>query len=163
MDSTESRSGQALEHGQEMTQEQDDAERDERDADDRDELCQGEHHLGLCRADIAPRLGRQLCRIALRADMRQLHTGAAGDDEAAGLQRVARIFQNGIGLASQQRLIDLQLAVAHDSVRADLVARRKFHDVIADKLIPSARRRAGRSGWPSPFLPRRASAYRRRA
>ena len=44
-------------------------------------------------------------------------------------------FQNGIGLASQQRLIDLQLAVAHDSVRADLVARRKFHDVIADKLI----------------------------
>ena len=126
---------QALEHGQEMTQEQDDAERDERDADDRDELCQGEHHLGLCRADIAPRLGRQLCRIALRADMRQLHTGAAGDDEAAGLQRVARIFQNGIGLASQQRLIDLQLSVTHDGIRADLVARRKFHDVIADKLI----------------------------
>ena len=67
--------------------------------------------------------------------MRQLHTGAAGDDEAAGLQRVARIFQNGIGLASQQRLIDLQLSVTHDGIRADLVARRKFHDVIADKLI----------------------------
>ena len=67
--------------------------------------------------------------------MRQLHAGAAGDHKAAGLQRVARIFQNGIGLASQQRLIDLQLSVTHDGIRADLVARRKFHDVIADKLI----------------------------
>ena len=122
---------QALEHGQEMTQEQDDAERDERDADDRDELCQGEHHLGLCRADIAPRLGRQLCRIALRADMRQLHAGAAGDHKAAGLQRVARIFQNGVGLAGDQGLVHLHLS----GIRADLVARRKFHDVIADKLI----------------------------
>ncbi len=77
----------------------------------------------------------ELRGVRLSADLRRGERAAARDDEAAGHHRLARLLQHGIGLAGQQRLVDLQaVALQHLAVHDDLVARAQLDHVAEDHL-----------------------------
>ena len=64
----------------------------------------------------AGRLLGELGRVRLAADLRGGEGAAARDDEAAGHHRVAGLLDDRVGLAGEQRLVDLQ-AVGLDAHR----------------------------------------------
>ena len=118
-----------------LTDEQDDAHGDEGDTNNGDELGQGVHHLRLGRADIATGLRSQLCRVAVGADMGQLSLAATGDHKTSGFKHVARVFDDGVGLAGEQRFIHLHLTLADYRVGTNLIACDKFHNIIPNQLV----------------------------
>ena len=65
----------------------------------------------------------------------------------------ADLLVDGIGLAGEQRLVDLEpLGLDDSAVDDDLVARTELDDVVEDDLVRRQRghrrRRAGPSAWP---------------
>ncbi|GAA3096907.1 hypothetical protein GCM10020254_47760 [Streptomyces goshikiensis] len=77
----------------------------------------------------------QLGGVGLAADLGGGEGAAAGDDEGAGHDGVAGLLQDGVGLAGEQGLVDLQaVGLADGAVDDDLVAGAEFDDVVEDDL-----------------------------
>ena len=84
------------------------------------------------------RLARELVRVRVGADARDLRIALARDDDRARQRLVAAALVDGIGLAGEHRLVDLQArASEHHGIGRHLVAGPQDEDVV------ERRRRAG--------------------
>ena len=75
--------------------------------------------------------------VGLGADRRGLEPTRAGDDDRPGPHVVAgSVFAIGIGLAGEQRLVDLQPGgLGDDAVGEDLVAGAQLEQVVGDDVL----------------------------
>ena len=113
---------------------------DQRHEGQRDDEQDPDQHVGLVlqrREEAAVRLGRggHLVGEALRAHGLGLVPAVAGYAEAARQHGVAGALDDEVGLAGEQRLVDLEVARSHDvAVDHDLVAGPRADDVADDEL-----------------------------
>jgi hypothetical protein len=78
----------------------------------------------------------QLGRVVLRAHLGDHHPPGAGHHGAAAQHLVVRGLHHRVGLAGEQRLVDLQvLAGQHDTVGDHLRATAQLHHVIEHQLV----------------------------
>ena len=96
---------------------------DESDADDPDELVQGVHHLGLTGGVALLGLQSEAGGVGLGAHPGEHRPAAARHHKAARQQLVPRRLGDGVRLAGDEGLVDLEGARDHHRVRRDLAAR----------------------------------------
>ncbi len=90
--------------------------------------------LRMCRPGLLG-LGRELGGVGLGADGRRLEPPVPGDHDGTGAHVIPGRLGDGVGLAGQQRLVDLQaLGVLHPAVGDDLVAGLQLDEVISDDV-----------------------------
>ncbi len=103
-------------------------------------------HVGLVlqgreKAAVRLRRGGDLVGEAVGADRLGFVAAAAGHAEAARQHGVAGALDHEVGLAGEQRLVELEVARPHDAaVDHDLVARLRPDDVADDELAGSTSR-----------------------
>ena len=79
------------------------------------------------------RLLRDLAGVGVGADRGHLHPARARHDEAPGERRVVRVLRDRIGLAGEQRLVELEPGGVDDhAVGRELVAGAQVEDVVED-------------------------------
>ena len=124
----------ALVAAQELARGEQQADRDDRVADDGDDPVDVVAQRRVDQREALGLLG-QLRRVVVGADLGDPHVPGAGDDGAAGQHLVAGGLDDGVGLAGEQRLVDLQaVLVEHLTVGDDLLAGAQLDDVVEDEV-----------------------------
>ena len=62
--------------------------------------------------------------------MYDAHVCRSAYNERAAFELLALAFRHGIGFAGNKRFVDLQFTFYHHRIRADLIARGQFDDVV---------------------------------
>ncbi len=118
-----------------LADEEDRARRDDRPSDPGDDPVDLASELGARERELL-RLSGQARHVGIRADLGHPGPSRTGDHEAAGHELVARLLHDGIRLAGEQRLVDLQRIATDDlAVGDDLAARAELHDVVEHDLV----------------------------
>ena len=108
--------------------------RDQQPRHDPQDLVDPAPQLRTREAEPPPLLG-ELRRVRLRADTRGPEPSAPRRDERPREHLVARRLDHGLGLAGQQRLVDLERGgLEHLAVDHDLIARLELEHVVEDDL-----------------------------
>ena len=100
-----------------------------------DQLIQSAHHFRLAGSGVGLGLCRELGGKGIVTHLSQLGLAATGHHKAAGEQLVTGVFQNGIGFAGEQGLVDLQLTAADDTVGTDLVSGSEEDDIVPHQKV----------------------------
>jgi hypothetical protein len=118
-----------------LADEQRDPRRDEHVGDERDDPVHRRTQVAVDERE-PPRLLGELRGVGIRPDLGDLCPRVPGDHEAAGEQLVAGVLHHRLGLAGEERLVDLEVRLGqHRRVGDDLLARDEIHHVVHHELV----------------------------
>ena len=129
--------------------------RDQQVGDELQDLVDAAAQFGIHQRELAGLLGK-LGGVGLSADLGGSVGTAAGDDEAARHHLVACVFRDRVGLAGEQRFVDLEVGLLDDlTVDDDLIAGPELDDVVENHLVGQYRARCRTACAPTVLSVRR--------